>query len=85
MYAEYILREESSHIFAEVVGFNQNKVLLMPYSDIEGVGPGSIVDNTGDKLTINVGEVLGRIIDAVGSIDGKAIFTTEAFQCGNTC
>ena len=37
---------ENSHIFAEVVVFNQNKVLLMPYSDIEGVGPGSIVDNT---------------------------------------
>lgn len=75
--------EESSHIFAEVVGFNQNKVLLMPYSDIEGVGPGSIVDNTGDKLTINVGEgLIGRIIDAVGSpIDGKGdIHTTESIS-----
>ncbi len=64
---------ESGHIFAEVVGFNQNKVLLMPYADIEGVGPGSIVDNTGDKLTINVGEgLIGRIVDALGNpIDGK--------------
>lgn len=74
---------ESSHIFAEVVGFNQNKVLLMPYSDIEGVGPGSIVDNTGDKLSINVGEgLIGRIIDAIGNpIDGKGeINTTESFS-----
>lgn len=64
---------ESSYILAEVVGFNKNKVLLMPYSDIEGVGPGSIVDNTGDKLTIKVGDALrGRIVDALGNpIDGK--------------
>ncbi len=74
---------ESSHIFAEVVGFNQNNVLLMPYSDIEGVGPGSIVDNTGDKLSIKVGEgLIGRIIDAIGNpIDGKGkLNTTESFS-----
>lgn len=60
------------YIFAEVVGFQQSKVLLMPYSDIEGVGPGSIVDNTGDKLSVNCSEALvGRIIDAVGNpLDG---------------
>lgn len=70
---------EKGHIFAEVVGFNQNKVLLMPYSDIEGVGPGSIVDNTGDKLKVGVGdELIGRIVDAVGSaIDGKGEITTN--------
>lgn len=70
---------EKGHIFAEVVGFNQNKVLLMPYSDIEGVGPGSIVDNTGDKLKVGVGDnLIGRIVDAVGSsIDGKGEITTN--------
>ncbi len=64
---------DSSYVGAEVVGFNENKVLLMPYSDIEGVGPGSIVDNTGDKLKIGVGDgLIGRIIDALGNpIDGK--------------
>ena len=30
---------------AEVVGFNEHKVLLMPYTDLEGIGPGSMVDN----------------------------------------
>ena len=70
---------EEGHILAEVVGFNQNKVLLMPYADIEGVGPGSIVDNTGDKLRIGVGEgLIGRIIDAIGNpIDGKGEVTTN--------
>ncbi len=74
---------EKSHIFAEVVGFSQDDVLLMPYGDIEGVGPGSIVDNTGDKLTINVGEgLVGRIIDAIGNpLDGKGeLNTTESFS-----
>ncbi len=64
---------EQEYINAEVVGFHENKILLMPYADIEGVGPGCIVDNTGDKLKVPVGEgLIGRIIDAMGNpIDGK--------------
>ena len=60
------------HIFAEVVGVSDGKVLLMPYTDIEGIGPGSIVDNTGDKLMVKTGSsLIGRIIDAVGNpLDG---------------
>lgn len=60
-------------IYGEVVGFNQGKVMLMPYTDIEGIGPGSIVDNTGRQLEVGVGEKLvGRIINAIGEpIDGK--------------
>ena len=45
-------KDMQSHIFAEVVGFSDHRVLLMPYTDIEGIGPGSIVDNTGDKLMV---------------------------------
>jgi len=65
-------KDMQSHIFAEVVGFNSQNVLLMPYTDIEGIGPGSIVDNTGDKLMVKTGEQLvGRIIDAIGRpLDG---------------
>ena len=66
-------KDLKSHIFAEVVGFQAEKVLLMPYTDIEGIGPGSIVDNTGDKLMVKTGDALiGRIIDAIGQpIDGN--------------
>ena len=66
-------KDLKSHIFAEVVGFQSEKVLLMPYTDIEGIGPGSIVDNTGDKLMVKTGDALiGRIIDAIGQpIDGN--------------
>ncbi len=65
-------KDMQTYINAEVVGFQSEKVLLMPYTDIEGVGPGSIVDNTGDKLRVKTGEALiGRIIDAIGNpIDG---------------
>jgi len=66
-------KDMREHVFAEVVGFNSSKVLLMPYTDIEGIGPGSIVDNTGDKLMVKTSpNLVGRIIDAIGRpLDGK--------------
>ena len=66
-------KDMQKFIYAEVVGFQSEKVLLMPYTDIEGVGPGSIVDNTGDKLRVKTGQaMIGRIINAIGEpIDGK--------------
>ena len=65
-------KDMSSYIKAEAVGFNKSNILLMPYTEIEGIGPGSIVDNTGDKLTVRVGNALkGRIVDALGNpLDG---------------
>ncbi|MBE6889107.1 MAG: flagellar protein export ATPase FliI [Ruminococcaceae bacterium] len=65
-------KDMSSFIHAEVVGFNKENILLMPYTDIEGIGPGSIVDNTGDKLVLKAGDALvGRIVDAMGNpLDG---------------
>lgn len=65
-------KDMQSFIKAEVVGFNKSNILLMPYTEIEGIGPGSIVDNTGDKLNVLAGEgLIGRIIDATGNpLDG---------------
>lgn len=60
-------------ILAEVVGFKENKVLLMPLGDLSGINPGSLVVATGDTLSIDVGEeLIGRVIDGRGEpIDGK--------------
>ena len=60
------------NLLAEVVGFKESKVLLMPYEDTDGIGYGSSVRNTGDKLTIQVSDALiGRTVDAMGRpIDG---------------
>ena len=43
---------------AEVVGFRDDRVLLMPYDDVEGVGLGSWVENTGAPMQEAVGEEL---------------------------
>lgn len=69
----YLKGESDKYIFAEVTGFSDNKIILMPYAYIEGIGPGSIVDSTGDKLSVNCTDALvGRIIDAVGDpLDDK--------------
>lgn len=65
-------KDMSTYIKAEVVGFNKSNILLMPYTEIEGIGPGSIVDNTGDKLNVRAGNgLIGRIVDALGEpLDG---------------
>ncbi|MFD2171358.1 flagellar protein export ATPase FliI [Tumebacillus lipolyticus] len=60
-------------ILAEVVGFRENNVLLMPLSDLGSIGPGHDVVATGNSLQIPVGpHLLGRILDGLGQpIDGK--------------
>ena len=39
-----IYTKEGKSVLAEVVGFKDKKILLMPYGNIEGVGLGSIVE-----------------------------------------
>jgi flagellum-specific ATP synthase len=58
---------------AEVVGFRDQRVLLMPYGKVEGIGLGSRVISTNAAFRVPVGEQLvGRVLDALGHpIDGK--------------
>jgi flagellum-specific ATP synthase len=58
---------------AEVVGFRNNHLLLMPLGQVHGIHPGSEVLATGEALTIGVGDALkGRAIDGLGRpIDGQ--------------
>lgn len=62
-------------ILAEVVGFRDENVVLMPYGDMEGIGSGSLVVATGKGLQVKVGEaLLGRVLDGIGNpIDGIEI------------
>lgn len=39
-------REKEQYVRAEVVGFKDNRLLLMPFESVEGIGVGSIVENT---------------------------------------
>lgn len=58
---------------AEVMGFKDNRVLLMPLEEIQGIGPGSRVVARQTQAYVPVGNhLLGRIIDGIGNpIDGK--------------
>ena len=58
---------------AEVVGFRNDNILLMPLGEIRGIGPGSIIESKKQKATVNAGShLLGRILDGLGNpIDGK--------------
>ncbi|GHU85026.1 flagellum-specific ATP synthase [Clostridia bacterium] len=58
---------------AEVVGFKADKVLLVPYEDMNGVGFNYLVENTRRKLEISVSDALiGRVINPLGKpMDGK--------------
>jgi flagellum-specific ATP synthase len=52
---------------AEVVGFRNHNVLLMPLGETRGIHPGSQVIALGTSLQVPVGESLkGRVIDGLG-------------------
>jgi flagellum-specific ATP synthase len=61
------------YIEAEVVGFKDQRVLLMPLGKLEGIGLGSRVISTNRPFEIAVGEkLIGRVLDALGNpIDHK--------------
>lgn len=75
--------ESGSQFTAEVVGFKNDRILLMPYSDMKGISAGNFVRNTGRQLTFLMGPFLrGRIINAMGQpIDGKGPFTGGSDYC----
>lgn len=68
-------------INAEVVGFRDNKVLLMPLGDMSGIGPGNLVIAANSVLKVGVGkQLIGRVIDGMGNpIDGKGPIKQEQY------
>jgi len=60
--------ENERPIEAEVVGFRENKILLMPLRDLTQVGPGCLVVASGVPLQIKVGpSILGKVLDGTGN------------------
>lgn len=60
-------KESENYVMAEVVGFHDNRLLLMPYESMDGIGVGCVVENTGHPLTVSVGnELLGHTLDGLG-------------------
>ena len=77
-----VIRDENTHpALAEVVGFKEGRNLLMPYENVEGIGPGSSVENTGNTLRVRVNEeMLGHTLDGLGRIEGKEPLFGEEYS-----
>jgi flagellum-specific ATP synthase len=77
------IEARDNKLLAEVVGFRDNKVLLMPLGELDGVGPGSVIVNHGAKgAQVAVSEsLLGRVLNGLGEpIDGLGpIVSTESY------
>jgi len=67
-------------LMAEVVGFRDHKVIVMPFGGMEGITPGAKVWATGTQISVPVGEeLLGRVIDGFGKpLDDKGPILTES-------
>jgi flagellar protein export ATPase FliI len=66
---------------AEVVGFKDSKVLLMPLGEMSGIGPGNLVVASNSVLKVGVGMALaGRVLDGMGNpIDNKGPLQLEQY------
>src|SRR5919107_972444 len=66
-------------VLAEVVGFHERGVLLMPLGEMDGLHPGSSVLPLGRSFGVDVGPgLLGRVLNGLGHpIDGKGKLDVE--------
>ena len=70
--------DKSQVLYAEVVGFKDSRVLLMPFDVVDGIGPGSIVENTESPLAVKVGDdILGHTLDGLGNPTDGAELTLD--------
>ena len=76
---EIEISQGKNRIPAEVVGFKEDKVLLMPLGEMRGVEPGSIIHKLSEQASAPVGDaLLGRVIDGLGNpMDGKGPLATQ--------
>ncbi|MBA95697.1 flagellar protein export ATPase FliI [bacterium] len=58
---------KETHILAEVVGFKEGRVLLMPLGSTAGIRPGGLIFATGRPISVKVGDaLLGRVLNGLG-------------------
>jgi flagellum-specific ATP synthase len=72
--------QRNDSVMAEVVGFRQERTLLMPYAHLAGISTHSIIHPTGQPMTVPVGDgLLGRVVDAFSRpLDGGGALTFDA-------
>ncbi|HUU40606.1 MAG TPA: FliI/YscN family ATPase [Desulfatiglandales bacterium] len=71
---------EGLNIRAEVIGFKDKRLIIMPLGEMRGIKPGSRIVDINKKPVIQVGDAyLGRVLDGLGEpIDGKGVISKEA-------
>jgi len=77
-----VSKDKTQTIMAEVVGFREDRILLMPYGNVEGVGVGSTVECTKEPLKVCVGDsLLGKTLDGLGQpIDESELLLTQGYS-----
>lgn len=77
-----IYNNNGDEIKAEVVGFREGEILLMPIGELSGIGPGCVVVPTGKPLSVKCSDkLLGKILDGVGNpISGEKIDDGETYS-----
>jgi flagellum-specific ATP synthase len=70
-----VVGQSGHRVEAEVVGFNDKTLFLMPFTDPVGVGPGDTVRVISNSAQVRLGNaLLGRVIDGRGQpLDGKPL------------
>ena len=65
--------DSGKRVLAEVIGFREGNLILLPLEDIGGVRMGNIVTGRAKQRELSLGNnLLGRVIDGLGQpIDGK--------------
>ena len=80
---------EPGSVRAEVVGFTEERVRLLPFGELRGVGPESRVTSDGERFSVRVGEgLVGRVLDGLGRpLDGRPLPGTglEAWEVDRDC
>ena len=68
-----VVGRHGHRVEAEVVGFNDKVLFLMPFTEPAGVGPGDMVRVVSNSSLVSLGpELLGRVIDGrCQPLDGK--------------
>ncbi|ASV65955.1 flagellar protein export ATPase FliI [Cytobacillus sp. FSL W7-1323] len=71
----HVQGKKSRKIRAEVVGFKDENIILMPYTTVTDISPGSLVETTGKPLEIKVGtSLVGNVLDSLGQpLDGSLL------------
>jgi flagellum-specific ATP synthase len=71
----HISGKNAKKVYAEVVGFRGENVLLMPFTNVQDISPGCMVEATRMPLQVKVGHaLLGQVLDPLGNpLDGSAL------------